>query len=82
MFGEKPRRDPIAGLAELVDVDDLDEPGLDQIVERVELFLGDFSHAAIVADAGHHGINGQQTDDTDSSFESVVKLDYSASKRQ
>ncbi len=53
MLGEKPRRDPIAGLAELVDADHLDEPGLHQIVERVEVLLADFSHAAIVADAGH-----------------------------
>ena len=62
MLGEKPRRDPIAGLAEFVDADHLDEPGLDQIVERVELFLGDFSHAAIVADAGHHSMTGRQNE--------------------
>ncbi len=53
MLGEKPRRDPIAGLAEFVDADHLDEPGLHQIVERVEVLLADFSHAAIVAAAGH-----------------------------
>ena len=66
MLGEKPRRDPIARLAKLVDADHLDEPGLLQIVERVELFLGDFSHAAIVADAGHHSMTGRQTNDADS----------------
>ncbi len=53
MLGEKPRRDPIAGLAEFVDADHLDEPGLHQRVERVEVLLADFSHAAIVANAGH-----------------------------
>ena len=53
MLGEKPRRDPIAGLAEFVDADHLDEPGLHQIVERVEVLLADFAHAAIVAAAGH-----------------------------
>jgi hypothetical protein len=49
MLGEKPRRDPIARLAEFVDAHHLDEPGLHQIVERVEVLLADFSHAAIVA---------------------------------
>jgi hypothetical protein len=45
MLGKKPRRDSIAGLTELVDADHLDEPGLHQIVERVEVLLADFSHA-------------------------------------
>jgi hypothetical protein len=82
MLGEEPRRDPIAGLAEFVDTDHLDEPGLHQIVERVELLLGDFSHAVIVADAGHHSMNSRQTDDTDSMRQNMVELIYSARKRR
>ena len=61
MLGEKPRRDPIAGLAEFVDADHLDEPGLHQIVERVKVLLADFSHAAIVAAAGHQSMIARPT---------------------
>ncbi len=65
MLSEKPRRDPIAGLAEFVDADHLDEPGLHQIVERVEVLLADFSHAAIVADAGHQSMIARPPIDAD-----------------
>jgi hypothetical protein len=37
----------------LVNADHLDEPVLHQSVERVEVFLADFAHAAIVARARH-----------------------------
>ena len=66
MLGEEARRDPIAGLAEFVDADHLDEPGLHQIVERVEVLLADFSHAAIVAAAGHQIMIDRPTGDDDS----------------
>ena len=62
MLGEKPGRDPIAGFAEFVDADHLDKPGLHQIVERVEVLLADFSHAAIVAAAGHQIMISRPTD--------------------
>jgi hypothetical protein len=47
------RSETVAGLTEFVDADHLDEPVLHQMVERVEVFLADFPHAAIVVGAGH-----------------------------
>jgi hypothetical protein len=65
MLGEKPRRDPIAGLAEFVDADHLNEPVLHQGVERVEVLLADFPHAAIVAAAGHQIMIARPTENDD-----------------
>jgi hypothetical protein len=49
----KPRRETVARLPVLVDADDFDKPVLHQIVERFEVLLVGFAHAAIVAGAGH-----------------------------
>jgi hypothetical protein len=49
----EPRRETVARLSVLVDADHFDEPILHQIVERFEILLVGFAHAAIVAGAGH-----------------------------
>jgi hypothetical protein len=53
MVGGEPRSETVTGLPVLVDANHLDEPVLYQSVERVEVFLTDVSHAAIVARARH-----------------------------
>ena len=45
------RSQTVAGLTEFLDADHLDEPALHQMVERIEVFLPDFPHGAIVVGA-------------------------------
>jgi hypothetical protein len=61
VLGDEPRSETVAGLAEFVDADHLDEPVLHQRIERVEVFLADFPHAAIVARARHQIMIAQPT---------------------